>query len=157
MEKAFVKYMKYGKEVKSSYTEEEYKIVEDECTNDVLKCVSVRNYDRYNTLKAWKRNKVHEKEPEKYIEDEREKKSYEIELRIADLIPNNFVRFIYSNYKSKFEVRDLTNVIVNGKVKRVVYLDEYHFMFEEDNVCYHICQFAEMCEKNGMTVKPIGA
>ena len=58
------------------------------------------------------------------------------------------------NVKSIFEADDLSMVLVDGKPKRVYYHDEYHFGFV-DGLAYHICQFAEICERSGIEVKPI--
>jgi len=39
-------------------------------------------------------------------------------------------------------------------VQRVIYLDSHHFQFW-GGFCYHICEFAELCEKNGNIVEPV--
>ena len=67
--------------------------------------------------------------------------------------------FITSNYKELFRIQDggQIRVITNrGEIlKRTIrYIDETHV--EVGNNLYHICQFAELMEKNGNRVEPVG-
>jgi hypothetical protein len=80
--------------------------------------------------------------------------SYETELQITDIEPANKIQFITPNYKTKFEVKNLDSILVNGESRRVIFLDETHFQFEKGS-CYHICQWAELCDKNGIEINPI--
>lgn len=157
MLKQFAKYMKWGKEVKNSYTDAVYKLVENmDESKETVKAVNMDNWRRYELLRAWSRNHVGVSE-----EEAKEMKGYEEELKIADIVPNNKVRFITSDYKTKFEVKDLSTVSVNRTMARVAYLDECHFTFVDKintnlyGGCFHICQFAEICEQNGIEVKAI--
>ena len=169
MIKQFAKHMKRGKCVESSWTGSRFVLVEDmsESKADV-KVVAVGKMDRYRTLKAWVENweanrwSFRQRFTQKDVSGwKMEMSGLEEDLRVADLKPANFVRFITPEYKDKFKARDLSMVVVNGKVRRVVYLDEAHFTFADGEGmnlfggCYHICQFAELCKQNNIEVKPV--
>ena len=69
----------------------------------------------------------------------------------------NEIRFITSNYKELFRIPDGASIVVtrsNGEeyVSECKYLDDTHF--EANGSCWHICQFAEIQERNGAVVKP---
>lgn len=161
MNKRFAKYMRYGKTVKSSWTDNEFKLIEDMNENKTtVKAVSLEKLRRWELLKAWIYNWEHDKDfRERFtmnIEDcRKEKSNYEEELKISDIIPNNKIRFIYPDYTSKFEVDDLSKVLVNGKSVRVAYYDDYHFLFVDTGRIFHICEYAELCEKNRIKVRPV--
>ena len=72
------------------------------------------------------------------------------------MTPANKIRFITPDYTTKFEVMDLGRVKVNGKVQKVYYIDDYHFGFV-GGLAYHICQYAEVCERSDIEVKPLEA
>lgn len=160
MNKKYAKYMRYGKTVKSQWTEALYKLVEDmDENNDTVKAVSMDVLRRYDLLNAWIRNYNHDKSfRERFTLDikecEKERDSYVQELRISDVTPADKIRFIYPDYTDKFEVTNLSNVLVNGKPRRVIYIDGYHFAFADTHAMFHICEFAELCQRNGLTVKP---
>lgn len=69
------------------------------------------------------------------------------------------IRFINSNYKTLFTIPDGGKIKFtnghSGEVKECTckYIDDYHFYF--DTLFFHICQFAEMCERNGHKAEPI--
>lgn len=68
------------------------------------------------------------------------------------------IRFINSNYKELFTIEDGEEVTVtrsNGETvtNQCFYIDEYHFRTKGGSV-YHICQFAEILERNGSTCVP---
>ena len=70
---------------------------------------------------------------------------------------NKEIRFIDSHYNELFRIEDGRNITVNvynGTQKEYTckYLDEYHF--EISGHCYHICEFAELMERNGNTYRP---
>ena len=170
MVKDFAKFMKWGKTVESNWTGEVYQLIEDMGDGDTVKAVSLTNWNRYHMLKAWIINwesnscgfRERFKKDGKNIEDcKTEKQGYEEELKISEITPHDKIRFITPSYETKFEVADLTLVSVNGTAARVAYIDEYHFTFvDKINVnlyggCFHICQFAEICEKENVEVKPI--
>lgn len=164
MDKNFSKYMKWGKTVESSWTGETFKLVEDMKTDKpTVLTVKMSNWSRYDMLKAWLRNWEHDNNfRERFTgnieECRQEKTSYEEELKVSDITPSNLVRFITPNYETLFSVKDLSKVKVNGKIERVVYLDETHFTFAEGKSfygCFHICQFAEICQQNGTKVEPV--
>ena len=161
MDKKFAKYMTYGKKVKSSWTENEFKLVEDMDKNkDFVKAVSLDNLNRYMLLKAWVSNwdanlcGFRDRFVGNIEECRIEKESYVEELKISDIEPIDKIRFITPDYETKFEVLNLTNVLVNGKSKKVAYIDECHFAFVGDS-CFHICEYAEICERNGLEVELI--
>ena len=175
MTKQFAKYMTYGKKVACSWTGEVFSLIEDMDGNkETVRAVNLNNLRQYQTLNAWSRNWDNdsnfrerfsasiEKGEHGTIEDCREeRKSYEVELKISDITAKDKIRFITPNYETKFEVDNLCMVLVNGKAARVAYMDETHFTFvDKINVnfyggCFHICQFAEICEKNNIEVRPI--
>ena len=62
------------------------------------------------------------------------------------------IRFIDSSYNELFRIPNLSGITVeypNGQIENKLcrYMDEYHT--EIDGVCYHICQWAELMERNG--------
>ena len=160
MVKQYAKYMRSGKVVKCSWTGCDYKLIENmDESADKVKAVLSSNYERYSLLGVWMVNwKKDEKFRERFtgnIEDcAKEREKYVAELRIADVTPANKIRFITPDYTTKFEVMDLGRVKVNGKVERVYFIDEYHFGFV-GGLAYHICQYAEVCERSGIEVEPI--
>ena len=160
MVKQFAKYMKYGKVVECSWTAGHYKLIEDmDEAKETVMAVAVDNWRRYELLGAWMRNwdkdeKFRERFTGNIEECAKERKGYEEELRIKYVKPANRIRFITSEYKTIFEADDLSMVLVDGKSKRAYYIDEYHFGFV-GGLAYHICQFAEICERSGIEVKPI--
>lgn len=67
------------------------------------------------------------------------------------------IRFITPEYKEKFRIADGDSIVLhlsNGTtMKRTCrYIDDYHL--EVGDNLYHICEFAELCERNGHTVEP---
>lgn len=155
--KNFLKYMTYGKHVISSYTNEEYVLTETyagSTKEGFCLCVSVKNYGRYSVLRALETNGGLS------AEGRMEKETYETELLLNAIQPADRIRFIRSNYEELFSVKDFGFIEIDGKVQRVVYLSEYHFAFLDGGKrtsIWHICQFAEFVECNGICVKPIGA
>lgn len=68
------------------------------------------------------------------------------------------IRFIDSNYNEKFRIADGGKISItksNGErtEKFCRYIDDYHL--EVGTNLYHICEFAELCEKNGVIVEPV--
>lgn len=71
------------------------------------------------------------------------------------------IRFITSDYKEKFRIEDGDMVRIRCPDGREIdhvcrYIDEYHVEVGKgwDNL-YHICQFAELMERNGNSVIPL--
>ncbi len=67
------------------------------------------------------------------------------------------IRFINSSYNTLFMLADGEKITINyadgsKEVKSCRYIDEYHTQI--GNNLYHICQFAELMEKNGNTIEP---
>ena len=151
MDKALLKYMSYGKMVKAK-NGATYRIICNVKGNDTnVKVVSKDKYAFYHhTKEQIRRGIISKEEGEKVIE------TYLNELPVEDIEPADEVRFINSKYETLFKVPDLGYILENGKKKRVVYLDDYHFTFTEGTCygCFHICQYAEICERNGITVVP---
>lgn len=69
------------------------------------------------------------------------------------------IRFIDSEYNEKFRISDGERILIHtrngGTMEREYrYIDDYHTKIGLN--IYHICEFAELCEKNGHTVEPLG-
>ena len=67
------------------------------------------------------------------------------------------IRFIDSTYNEKFRISDGDRILIHtrdgGTMERECrYIDDYHTKIGFN--IYHICEFAELCEKNGHTVEP---
>lgn len=67
------------------------------------------------------------------------------------------IRFIDSRYNDLFSIRDGSSIKITGyggkiSINKCRFLDEYHT--EVGGTCYHICQFAEVMEKNGYQYEP---
>lgn len=159
--KEFKKFFRLGKLVKSDWTEETFYLTEEMEGKEVIHAVNTRNLQRYELLGAWMRNYENSEEFKKrFTEDGKNIEAVKAEraslievLRCSDISPANKVRFITSKYEELFEVEDLGTVIFDGKGKKVVYLDEYHFMFADTQVVYHVCEFAERAERTGSVVE----
>jgi hypothetical protein len=70
---------------------------------------------------------------------------------------NKEIRFITPDYKELFRIPDGGSIVVtrpNGEeyIAECKYLDETHFAV--NGSCWHICQFAEVQERNDATVRP---
>ncbi|WP_418841755.1 hypothetical protein [Ruminococcus sp.] len=68
------------------------------------------------------------------------------------------IRFIDSNYNEKFRIADggkisITNSNGERTEKFCRYIDDYNL--EVGTNLYHICELAELCEKNGVIVEPV--
>ncbi len=67
------------------------------------------------------------------------------------------IRFITPQYRELFKIPDGGQILLcykDGTVKARTcrYLDDYHLLVGRN--AYHICEFAEMMERNGVTVMP---
>lgn len=67
------------------------------------------------------------------------------------------INFIYPNYSPKFNLEDGDHIVVRDAdgtemVQDCRYIDQYHFQI--GNLTFHICQYAELLERNGATVIP---
>lgn len=147
------KYMTWGKTVIDS-AGKEYKLVGDmdETTGDV-EAVSLDLYRRWELLRTWLQNGVAERDG-KVKEYKAEMKVMVATLKCENIVPTDKVKFITPHYDTLFEVANLGNVRFNGEVKRVIFLDGYHFIFEGGSG-FHICQFAELAEEYGWKVEPV--
>lgn len=70
---------------------------------------------------------------------------------------NKEIRFIDSQYNELFRIKDGESIEITldtgEKVTRECkYIDDYHTQI--GNNCYHICEFAELMERNGNTYCP---
>ena len=68
------------------------------------------------------------------------------------------IQFITPNYDELFRIPDGGSIVITRPegeeyIAECKYLDPTHFETKNGN-CYHICQFAEIQERNGATVKP---
>ncbi len=76
---------------------------------------------------------------------------------------NNEIRFIDSKYNELFRIPDGGYVrITNGydgeeNCYKCRYIDDYHFSMGKYNNVFHICQFAEIRERNNDTYEPVTA
>lgn len=155
MENWYKKAVRFGHEFKDTDGNEYIVIEYPEREYDFLKCVKSENYERWHLLRAWRNNGVHKDTPE-WESDDAERASYELAMFADDLIPIDKIRFITPYYKDRFTVISGGKILFNGKEKRVVYIDATHFYLV--GKCwdsYHICQFAEICERNNITVEPV--
>ena len=154
MEKKLMEYMRIGH--KAEYAGKEYSLLDSiKETCPTVKAVDMSNKCRYELLRAWSQNHVGVTDAQR-----KEMLSYEEQIPTDALVPSDKIRFITSDYKTKFEVKNFDFVIVNEKKVQVAYLDAYHFAFVGQSLplwggCFHICHFAEICERNGNHVAPI--
>lgn len=173
MDKQFAKHMIYGKYVKNTVTDDMYKLIEDmNAEKETVRVVNLSNYKRYDLLGTWIRNYESDSfgfrdrftgNIDDYVT---ERKSYEEEQKIADVIPQNKIPFITPDYKTLFTVTELDFVefdTVDGEteLRRVIADDcetngfnACHFHFENGSV-YHICEFAGKVNPNGDRVRPV--
>ena len=168
MNKKYVKYLRFGHLIKSNWSENEYELVEwPESEQETVKAVAVENSRRYQLLSAWSLNWDKDSSfRERFGEDieacRTERVGYVEELRVADITPINKVRFIDSHYGTKFEIQTLSTILVNGRPAKAVYIDPTHFRLIETDIntrmwgdTFHVCQFAELCEKSNIKVVPV--
>lgn len=73
-----------------------------------------------------------------------------------DTLPKNEIHFINSGYKEQFRIPDGGTIQMEypdrATSARCEYLDEYHTRIGSE--VYHICQFAELLERNGGVCRP---
>lgn len=157
MEKKFSRFLRYN-------------IVKDKAGNvykaqvyadselDTVVCTKIKDGEEYDRLIYARQRRDLTPEESARIEE------LEIHLPVEEVEVSDFVRFITPKYDIKFIVKNLGYVSVNGKKRLVVgYGDGAHFTFyhEKENGefayrgIYHICEFAEMTEKNNLCVEPI--
>lgn len=65
-----------------------------------------------------------------------------------------YIRFVDSNHNTLFHIEDGTNIIITRNdgtefKRRCRFLDEVHT--EIEGVCFHICEWADIMERNGAT------
>ena len=68
------------------------------------------------------------------------------------------IRFINSRYNELFRIPDGGKILMENSdgekcVRTYRYIDDYHT--EVGSQLYHICQFAELCENNGVKYSPV--
>lgn len=68
------------------------------------------------------------------------------------------IRFFDSNYNEKFRIADGEKISItysNGKTSEKIcrYIDDNHM--EVGTNLYHICEFGDFCERNGIIVEPV--
>lgn len=69
-----------------------------------------------------------------------------------------YIKFINSDYKTLFYLPDGGRIQIthaDGRIRELVcqFVDEYHTKVGRET--FHICQFAEIMERNGSTCKPL--
>ena len=66
------------------------------------------------------------------------------------------IRFIDSMYNTLFEISDGGEILIKTDKHKKVYcchhIDDYHFKIS--NSVFHICEFAEIMERNGTIYEP---
>ena len=72
---------------------------------------------------------------------------------------NKEIRFIDSRYNELFRIKDGESITVkfsDGSMsdRKCTYIDDYHTKIGYD--VFHICEFAELMERNGSTYRPKG-
>jgi len=176
MTKGYEIYMTYGKRVVSVWTDGVYQLIEDmDGASEFVKAVKVgADKNRYDLLCAWLMNWEGNRFDfrQKHTADdadgwEREKAGLIQKLRVSDVRPADEIRFITPCYDTKFIVPNFGLVSLNGELRRVVYIDSCHFGFinkkytrcpdgkNHINGIFHICEFSEDCERNGVVVTPV--
>ena len=121
-----------------------------------VKCTDESEYDRLIMARQVR---------ELTAEEEGRIKELEVLLLIEEIESADFVRFISPKYDTLFRMRNLDYVLYKGEKYLVAgYGDDYHMSLHrvmEDGSfgyggIYHICEFAEMCARYGITVAPLG-
>ena len=161
MDRALLKHMTYGKRVQD-HDGTVYMLLEDADrtgANPEVYAVRESNLRRYELLRAWRQN--WDRDPgfrERFTHniDDCVKEFYGLRelISLTNMDPADKIRFITSDYKTLFEVNNLDFVKVNGEEKRAIFLDSHHFKFENE-IPYHICEFAEICERHNAKVEPV--
>lgn len=159
------KYMIHGLLVESDWTGDTYKLLADMGeSKKFVKAVNISNLRRFDLLSAWIRNwdsdlsgfrKRFEENGQDIEAIRAERESFVTDLKCDDVSAADKVRFITLYYETLFEVKNLGKVLLNGKVRHVFYIDEYHFGIVETGNVYHICEFAEMIERTEGTIEPL--
>lgn len=159
MDKKLSIFFRYNKVKDKNGTEYKVQIGHQGQEYDIVpavKCEDEWEYDKLNLARQQR---------ELTAEEEIRLKELEVMLPVKDIESADFVRFITPKYKSKFIIRNLDKVLYKGERYIVAgYGDDYHmslYRIKEDGSfgyggLYHICEFAEMCERTGATVEPLG-
>lgn len=161
MDRSLFKHMTYGKRV-ADREGVGYMLLEDaDKTGAVSEVFAVRevNLRRYELLRAWRQNwdrdpKFRERFTHNIEDCIKEFFSLRELIDLSAMEPTDKIRFITSDYKTLFNVNNLDYVKVNGEDRRVIFLDNHHFKFE-GGMSYHICEFAEICERHSVQVEPV--
>lgn len=127
-----------------TYSGEEYTLLDEYDGRETLKAVKKTDCDEYTTRRAWLQNHVGSEAENRQVME-----SLEFLLPADEIVPSDKVRFITSKYETLFEVMNFGFIRENGKIKQVYFMDPYHFAFVDSGVCWHICQYAEACERVG--------
>ena len=76
-------------------------------------------------------------------------------MKVADRLRKS-IRFITSNYTELFRIQDGGTILVTFPdrqfIERCRYIDDYHV--KVGNTVYHICEYAEVLERNGGRCEP---
>lgn len=168
MERLFAKYMKSWKRVRNPKANVTYKLIADmDEQEDTVKAVQMDSWRRYELLTAWCRNWDNDTQGfrDRFTENiescREERLSYEKEIRIEDVFPDNEVSFVNLDGTTKMTVKDLTVIRVNGIRALVVYDDDYHFHFGTGIAMnlyggtFHKHQFAEICDRHSVKMELI--
>lgn len=164
--------MKYGNKVAKDGVE--YRLIDVPDQNGLVSAVTMADYEKWDRLRAWIHNYIKSERFKQGMEEKgkplemlkAEKREYEVKLDLKTFKPADMVRFIEPDYKEKFRIRNGEQICIIGtdsKLYTVVFIDDYHMeLFQEKDSgmvsegVYHICEFAEFCSRNGLTVRPAG-
>ena len=165
MERKYVRFMTYGKNVKVA--EKVFVLIENATpTKDMVKVVASEHAKRYQLLCKWCENWDHDfRFRARFHLDiqkvRREKETYVIEIPIDCMEAIDQIRFIDPTYKTLFHVKNFGQIKIGDETYIVSHIDDYHFYLLDPNEesayerCFHICQFAEICDRNHLTVEPV--
>lgn len=174
MNRMYAPYMRYGAKVKDG-SGKVFTLVEDmSAEKETVAGVESNLYGgQYRILKAWIKNwKSGDSNFKRYSVDdvkawEAEVAAMVVPLTISEVEPEDKIRFIASDYDTRFVVPNLGLIRMNGEARQVFAYDECHFGFIQRDYtekpdgknhsasCYHICEFAERCEVGMITVEPM--
>ena len=152
MRKEYAAYLTYGAHIKRGMDRYFITGSYDEGSGKIP-CVNIKYQRIWTSLHTYSGNK----------------RTEESQVKVGDLVeyltveevePLGQVRFIDCHYQDKFLVPAFGRVRINEEVRVAVPIDDYHlFLIKEDQPSsarsYHICQFAELCERYHIKVEPI--
>ncbi len=147
----------YGKYVRISGTR--YRLISKPDDHGNIMAVKEKDFSRYSTLRA--RSNFMKVTPDQL----EEMASYEEQICLIGAEPVGAIRIIDPHYNNKFVVKDLDYIYVNDIKSQVVGVESdsgngagaCHFRFLSGvgykGQVFHICEFAEICERSHVKVE----